>query len=356
MHGRKRFGTVLLALSLIGVAGVANAATTGPADPVLVSASVARPTVAVSGLNSVVETVSVHLTDPDGVCVGCGSESQDPVFALPAAIFSSGQIVPLKLARGTVTDGIWKGTFAITTQQAGHQTLTHVIADGGQGDQVVRETDIVPADHGINVTINVTATHASSVSVGVVPNPATYHHALTWKGRAYFPDTGAPIANHRLVIGSDTNCGIDSLGNATVTTDSRGYWSYTEANAVDQVRCVVLTGTGDPNDVNTPIFAFRSFGVVFAQKVSIVLATTPVKLGTKVAVTGGVGTPFGTVLLQRMVSGQWVAAGTAQVRESGRYTLYASPPAKGNWRYRVVAVASPDRAEGISKTVILGVN
>jgi hypothetical protein len=75
------------------------------------------------------------------------------------------------------------------------------------------------------------------------------------------------------------------------------------------------------------------FDVMSAQP-----AATHVRHGTNVAVDGAVwpARVYGRVLLQRLVSSSWHTVNSGGVRESGRYTVIATPPTAGNHQYRVV--------------------
>jgi hypothetical protein len=347
---------MLCALAVVGPGTAASAAST----PVLVSASLDKTAVAVSGLNVAPVKVTVHLTDPDGICDACRVPSLDASPKAPAATLSAGfnltVFAQLTLVSGTATDGVWSGTAPVTARFGGRhlQFIDLVVVDLNQNT-----FDIKPADQGINIGVDVTATHVPNVSVGFVPNPVPYLGTLTWKGRAYFTDTGAPIANRKLLIGNDVACGIDFFGETWVTTNSQGYWSYTQTKAQDFVRCVFLTPPTKTDYFSTPIFVLRQPRPIFIPLVSISLAQTSAPLGTIVTVTGNVIPSYAsdTVSLQRQISGVWRTVGTAHIRASGRYTAYAQPASRGVWHYRAVVnpPAGSGFVEGISRTVTLTV-
>jgi hypothetical protein len=65
------------------------------------------------------------------------------------------------------------------------------------------------------------------------------------------------------------------------------------------------------------------------------------------------------IYLQRLVSGTWRTVNVATVRYSGRYTLIATPPTRGNHRYRTYKVGYTDGRHhyigAVSRTVLVGV-
>jgi hypothetical protein len=96
-------------------------------------------------------------------------------------------------------------------------------------------------------------------------------------------------------------------------------------------------------------------------------ARTPVCTGQSVAITGNVlpAPEYDSrysydrrIFLQRLVSGEWRTVGTSRVRQSGRYTLTATPPTVGNHRYRVYKIGSRvfswQYIGAISRTVLVG--
>jgi hypothetical protein len=84
--------------------------------------------------------------------------------------------------------------------------------------------------------------------------------------------------------------------------------------------------------------------------IAAAMARSPVPLGTAVQVNGTSSPVSGPlVYLQRLVGGAWLTESFADVRASGRFTLIAQPPARGNNRYRVLRGAST------TPTLLLGV-
>src|SRR5687767_1356037 len=121
------------------------------AAPVVTGITFSTDAVSVEGVDLVPVTVSVGLTDVDGV-----AESVQDGFPIGPAVRlerqPAGQTreehVVLTLTSGTAQDGVWSAVIQVPSTWNGHWEVSRVIA----GDQVGNGLDADPRDAGLDAT------------------------------------------------------------------------------------------------------------------------------------------------------------------------------------------------------------
>ncbi len=366
MHLPRPAAAALLALvPLLTLTGPAAAADGDPPPPTLVDVRLSRSAVTVSGLRGVEVTVSVHLRDPAGVVETSNPEipAPWPLVALQRTSGRSTSGAPralyrgLDLTSGTAQDGIWTAKVLVPSTAEGTWQVSWVVAQDGEGGTLA----VDPRTAGITRTLTVTATHQPSLSFGFAPAVVVGNGAVAVKGRAVDADTGAPIAGLLLTLGTGRreNCGAYGYGGtAWATTDRRGYYTFA-ARRVDELAFCVISPlpqrrrTLDPYRDTTLLF--RSGSPTIRPVLSAAPDRSTVPAGETVAIRGHAA-PLAQlagaqILLQRLVGRTRRQVGSSYVRASGRWTLYATPPARGAHLYRAVTAAAGTLLAGVSPTV-----
>lgn len=367
---RIRRSTLVAVVAVAGLclplgAPVASA-TTDTQGPQVLDIQISPSSVSVTGMGTQLVTVRVHLSDQTGVCVGCRVE-QDPMadflgFVSPflqlsqtsgtggSNLFPALNLEGLTLVSGTVQDGWWQTTRTVSAPWNGTFRVTKAAAvdtapAGPNGGNI---TDLDPSTIGLTRTLTVASTNPPDISLGYAP-PALPRGQTTFtvKGRAYLSASGAPVANQTVWYCEDNECGADGFlaARGHTTTDVNGYYSFPGLIANNFVRVFRL---GPPGGV---VFAVhQGDGPPPVYAIAAAMARSPVPLGTAVQVNGTSSPVSGPlVYLQRLVGSAWLTESLADVRASGRFTLIAQPPARGNNRYRVLRGAST------TPTLLLGV-
>jgi hypothetical protein len=377
-HGRgrarsRRFATTptaLLTLALtVLVAGPATAVTAADTiPPSLVSISFSPASVTVSGINTVPVTIRVRLTDDTGVVEAAhGDGEQTPSIQVEGidvphynGVGIAFGLPPLELTSGTAKDGIWSTVVNIPSTYNRVHHVTSVEADDAAGNQLT----VDPRTQGIDPILTVVGHNQPRVSMGFSPNPVMGNGpaSIAIKGRAVFSDTGRPIPGLRLAVAENLVDGGGCDVGTGVVTNSMGYYSVSRPYEIraSYYLSMYRAETLALCRINRPDVAFA---------VSASVARTPIRLGESVAVTGHVlpllprNPPDPRrdlrIYLQRLVAGTWRTVNVATVRSSGRYTLIATPPTRGNHRYRTYKVGYTDNwhhySGAVSRTVLVGV-
>jgi hypothetical protein len=313
-------------------------------------------------------TIRVRLTDDTGVVEAARSDGDETpsssVEGIDVPDYNGVDIVfglpPLTLTSGTAKDGVWSTTVNIPSTDNGVHHVTGVRADDAAGNQLT----VDPRTQGIDPTLTVVGHNQPRVSMGFSPNPVVGNGPATVaiKGRVIYSDTGLPIPGLPLFV---TNNLVDGGGcdvGTPVVTNSMGYYGVSREYGIRATYylSMKLAGTLALCRTRTPDVAF----VVGAS-----VARSPIRLGESVAITGNVlplppGDPPDPrrdlrIYLQRLVSGSWRTVNVATVRSSGRYTLIATPPTRGNHRYRTYKVGYTDGRHhyigAVSRAVLVGV-
>jgi hypothetical protein len=330
--------TLLTLLAGVVTAGVVSAGPAAAADttaPRVVGVSFSASSVAVRGLAVARVNVDVHLTDESGVVPTRANESDYPIIHLSRVAGGAWLDTPrLSLVSGTATDGVWRAAVNVPSTWNGRWQVTLVAAYDAESNYL----EVDPRTQGIAPDLTVTGTHRPAMSFGLVPQLVVGNGPVTMKGRAYFLDTGAGIANLPLASGADNSC-AEGVPVNDLRTDARGYYTKTFPSGAPILFCVRLLGPAAPGHGPT-IITYRSGAVRLQYVITAAPARTPVPVGTNVAVNGQLAPPAGEpVGLQRLVGGAWRTVSTAYVRTSGRFTLVATPPTRGNHRYRAYKAA-----------------
>jgi hypothetical protein len=298
----------------------------------------------VSGLNVATVTVSVRLTDQDGV-----DQTGDPGSFLPTPLLrvehvvsnppgGDNQLVFLSLASGTIYDGWWQGDVYVRSLYNGQVRVAFVEAFDKQANGLQAD----PASSGFDPRLTVTGTDLPALSAGFSPRIIPYPNSAAFKGRLVHSATGAPYAGISITIygpALDECC----LVIKTTTTDSNGYWGVALTN--NQIPDFIDAAVAGPSgSVDKNFFIVdrglrpRMWWRVWAKSTS-----SRIRLGSTTTVYGSVA-PAGVLThiayLQRLVSGTWKTVTQAQIHSSGRFYLTAHPPSRGYQRYRVLIPAS----------------
>jgi len=264
--------------------------------------------------------------------------------------------------------GMWAGTREVVRVKA--------------ADTVRNVTDLDPRPAGLARQLAVTATDQPHISLGYAPvvRPVGVT-TFTVKGRAYLSSSLTPLPNQSIWYCEGVLCGGDDpplrwpfLPTGSVRTDGAGYYAiHVEARTHQEgrldnhnLRWLLLgdfaawtqeqarwgsTAVYTQRIADTPPGHFRLTAAVEA---------TPVPLGTAVPVYGHsnawterVLTPV--YLLRQISPNVWRAESSARVRESGRFTLIARPPTRGNHRYRALRPGvEREYVTTVTPTMLLG--
>lgn len=310
--------------------------------------------------------VRLHLTDDTGVVQKQFSNdmvtsSLWPRVALVRTSAGRGQVVygtssSFILSSGTPQDGWWSGSFRLTSGYDGAFTVGLVQAV----DEANNVLSVDPRTQGITRTVQVTGQHIPHLSMGQQPDPVVGvppggNGPLTFYGHVTDLDTGAPYPHVTVHMGFDSQC-ENLRGTQTATTASDGSWRLTVSYWTPDAGCASIFNV-IANDQNDPAwYAQPHIAPHYRWPVSASLAKTSIQLGQSTTVNGSTGAKGETVVLDRLVSGAWHQVGSTTVRLSGRFSLVAQPPSRGNHRYRVRLIPS-HRGElsSTSRVLLLGV-
>jgi hypothetical protein len=248
-HRRRAAAAVVLTGVLVAggplPAGAALPHDTTP--PRIQDISFSRGSVAVSGLRLVPVRVSVRLTDPSGVVPASPGLHPTPGLTLgPVPGFQSLLRPTLTRTSGTATDGVWSATVNVPSTWHGSVRVTSVDAVDGVGN--VRSGALTGARSPV---LRVRGTHrpALAFDYALLPGGGFRVH-----GRAFFSDTGKPLARTALATAYDSNCDLDGGAANDIVTDRRGRyekrWPDGDGAAAG---CVALIGRAAPGQRPTLI-------------------------------------------------------------------------------------------------------
>jgi hypothetical protein len=207
-------------------------------------------------------------------------------------------------------------------------------------------------------SLQVQSSHRPGLDMTFSPEPAPAGKPVTQRVRAWDTTTGKPWASLSLRLSADNGC--VEPGNVT-TVKTRADGTYQRTLSADQrqwLQCVWVQGADQPT-VSYPMTVIASDGGhVRTQRyaVSAAPAAKSAPVGKSVNVNGS-ATPLhkGKVMqLQRLYPDKtWRKVSTAKVRDSGRFTLAATPPGKASYSYRVYAPGDSYAVGGVSKTLTI---
>lgn len=343
---------LVAAVSLVFAAVMAPAASAVPEkasspDPNLTVSAVTlgRTSVAVSGLNTVAVPVTVTAkyatTEPYTIYLNVFLDrtgGTGPARYMVAAL--------LKLASGTIQDGVWKGYLYVPSTANGTFKVSGVMQgqtiDGSDGSTTSPTPFAGPS-------ISVTGYHLPKIGVSIIPKIVPFGTAYTARVAITDSATGKPYGSRINVQITWDNLCVEYDGDRYFTNTSGVVDRPYPAAAGDALNCVRLRGRA---------FDTAALGWWVARP-GIVGATpskTSVPVGTIVPVNGTVaGAPSNCPVILQRLSGSTVWRGVSQdvVRQSGRFTVLAQPPYAGNIIYRVYFPRCSRFQPGYSKNFVI---
>ncbi|MFI5734449.1 hypothetical protein ACIA49_30310 [Kribbella sp. NPDC051587] len=330
MNTRRFLAALLAAPLVVAVLGGTPAQAAPDAKLSISDVRLSKAAVSVSGL----DTVKLDVT------VKAGYDSDDPrdedttLYVYLQRTGGSGQIDDLastKLTRtaGTLKNGTWTGPLNIVSSANG---TWHVTSVGASPYGVDTGIDSTPYDGPV---LAVTGTHAPTIGYTVTPQTVPVGKPYSIKWSVTDSSTGKPYGTRVSAwVGVDSPCAEG--GGQSITTDAAGNYAKSyQASDANWLNCFVIETDPYPS-------AISDARVPRQSGVSAVPAKTSAKVGTNVAVNGSVTGPPARcgISLQRLYgASQWRTVNSATVRDSGRYTLTATPSYKGKIPYRVLLPA-----------------
>ncbi|MFK4083419.1 hypothetical protein ACI2LF_04880 [Kribbella sp. NPDC020789] len=300
--------------------------------------------VAVSSLNAVPVTVEVDAkyTWPDA----------DPATTLYAILHRTGGTgplqylftMPLKRYAGTVQNGKWRGVVNVPSTANGQFTLTGVMVGQfwpGSGDM----TDPTPVTGGPVLTV--VGTNLPKITARVIPDPVPFGQGYAIRWSVINGQTGKAYGTRlRVWLANDNGC-VENFGGPVYLTDTQGYVTKSYPSSLANYgNCLLLPGYPAP-------IGGRNVTVNRPGIVSATPSKTSAPVGSIVPVNGTVaGAPYRcAVNLQRLYGATaWRTVATANVRQSGRFTVNAQPAYKGKIPYRVSFPRCYNFLAGVSRT------
>lgn len=346
---RTRLSVALAAacLLLIPAAPAVAARADDPDAPVVRSIALSQSSVTVSGLQTVLVTVTARLTDQTGVDAGPKYDGIGLSYWTPAIWFGPDPAF-LQLASGTPQDGIWTGQMPVTSRWSGTYPPTSMVLE----DTANNESRIDPTTVISTPSISVQSSHRPAVKMSFSPDPATPGTSVTQYISVTDSETGAPVSYAPLRLAFDNQC-VESTGEPARTGLFGTYQRVlTGAESTPGGYCAWVAGDDSFRNVEYPTkIAAVNRSIRFRYVVTAAPARTWVPAGTNVKVTGTAkpGAGYKTLQLQRLSGGTWVTVNTTTVDPNGRYTVLATPPRRATFSYRVHAPAD-DNAAGTSAT------
>jgi hypothetical protein len=341
----------VLLLSLIPAAPALAAPAADTTPPQVHSITFASSSVTVSGLQTQLVGVRVRLTDETGVQPIEYQASQE--LASPWLRFNAqpNSFVLLRLAEGTEQDGIWTGSIPVTSAWSGTITPIGIYA---MDQTFANALNIDPRTVVDTPSLQVQSSHRPGLEMTFSPEPAPPGKPVTQRIRAWDTTTGTPWANLSVTLSSDNGC-VEPGNILPVRTRADGTYQRTlSAQEAQWLQCAWVPGVAQPT-MPYPMTIIASDGGhirTVRYSVGATPAATSAPAGTNVNVNGNVSPLHkGKVLqLQRLYADKtWHKVNTAKVRDSGRYTIAASPPGKATYSYRVYAPGDDFAVGGISK-------
>ncbi len=327
----RRFLAGLLAAPLVAAVLGSTSAQAAPDDKLSISdVTLSKAAVSVSGL----ATTTIDVT----VKAGYNSDHPDDVdttlYVYLVRTGGTGHLdhvasTELKRAAGTLKNGTWTGPLNIVSTANGTWKVASVGA-GPYGMEI--GIDPTPFD---GPALHVTGTHAPRISYTVTPKTVPVGKPYSIKWTVSDSTTGKPFGSRITAwVGVDSPCAEG--GGQKIQTDAAGnYTKSYQASDANWLNCFLMYTDPYPSGLGHA-------SVMRLAGVSATPARTTAKVGTNVAVNGSVTGPPArcTINLQRLYgASQWRTVNSARVRDSGRYTLTATPAYRGKIPYRVLLPA-----------------
>jgi hypothetical protein len=365
--GRRSVRRAARLLALVITTGLVSSSPVSATDstpPELLAIELSTSAVSVEGLDTELVTVSVHLTDPEGVF------STRPAYAYPSPAVTlrrtdgSDPLIVKKLTRtsGTAQDGIWVAEFHVASTHEGTWRVIHVSAR----DLHFNGFSVDPETLGFLRTFDVTGTHQPQLRFWFRPRPGIVGRPMSLRGRLTDSDTGLPIADQVLLVGQDdrrrVGCFRDPIGGLRVLTDDNGYFRapVQPVNRRTTATCAFLVSPVPPAPATTVIS--RDVTIIESHQgrpiMQAVVTARPtrdtVRLGGRIPIDGEVRPEtFSRIHLQRLTQRGWRTESSRYV-SFAPYALFAEPPFRGSHRYRVLLPSRPGRIVGdVSPVMVL---
>lgn len=340
-------GLAALVLLTAGLAAPATADDNTP--PKYDSITFSRSFASVSGLQTELLSVSVHLTDDEsGVDIHPFRPAEE---GYSPAVRVGPHWVNLTLGSGTTRDGVWTGGVTITSGwDAGIYKPERIVAY----DVAYNRMDADPRTAGGVPSIDVRSSNRPKLTLTFSPDPAIVDGPITRIVKVTDGTSGEPLPGTPVALGYDSVCAEDPSRTPTGITNSAGeFRSALPAGTWTYGHCAWISTDNVPQQPTTIFLSSFKFPV-YQWKVSAAPARTSAPAGTNVAVTGSLVpiAPFGTtVQLQRRYSDNtWHTVNTARTDGNSQYSTLATPPGVATYTYRVFVPAIESRAAGTSAT------
>ena len=354
---RHRVTLVLVLLASLLALPTAPALAEGPpgSEPAVSELTLSGPAAPLVGPEIGYLRVSVHLTAPSGVVQGTQPENPVPNDGYPSSPCPCVQLVstaragqgagwlqvPLTLASGTTTDGMWVAAAPVTASQAGTwrvlrlafaNGLDHPLGRASQPEAVVLGSD--PVELSVRPATR-------------LPVPAG--HPVVYVVTARLATSHRPVPNLRLGAFANIECAnYEARSFVRTGADGTVRWAPRPASGF-LVVWRPLAGAGTPGTI-PPGEEICQASSPYSVTVTAVPAAAAVRAGVRDRVSGRISAlcdPDVPPVLQRRVGRTWRTVNTkASVKGSGRigagctYSLVANPP-RGAHLYRVSLGASP---------------
>lgn len=297
-------------------------------------------------------TVRVHLTDPVGVLPAAGAmyDNYWPCPCIALASFDQegrrwkaspqawgGRLIPLQLGSGTAQDGVWVGRSILGADDAGfwRPTVIHAgtLVQPPQPDgEIFDGFDFVPVptDLALASQLHVRGDDWPVFSV-IIPSAITpYGTPFVVSGYARTLRTHRPVAGLRVLVMPNGDGPMMGEVGIAVRTSSTGRWVLSSIDPTPY-----WSAYWAPDRLNQPVSFVTAKRVhVRAVILSRTVSATTVRVGQSITVSGRMGPPGATVVLQRYYGGAWRTVSRSLSNRS-TYSLLATPP-RGTWPYRVV--------------------
>jgi hypothetical protein len=350
---RFAFG-LMLAVALMTSIGVGRAqATNDGKGPTVSAVRVDRTTVTANGLTTAAVRFSVDLADPDGVAPGPTGECFDicgyytPFVGLSRISGSNGQlelafrvVEGMTRTAGTDKAGTWTAVWPVPSTFDGTWQVSQVNArdvNGNESDWTVQSGTAMARK------VTIVGTHQPVILHRFSPDPYRRGDQLVQTASVADSQTGHGVGGAGVGIGSNFQCGADVYVGATTHTNSAGLASYNWGTFSGHhlLFCTTLVlphGHTIPDPADDQLGAYYLYSPRVQMLFLRVSAAATAPHGQNVDVNGSLwpDTIEGRVLLQRLVDGSWHTVNEGGVRESGRFTVVATPPNVGSNYYRVV--------------------
>lgn len=355
-------GLAAAAAMLLGLTAVDSARAVAPAtaDGVTFSA----PSITVSALAQVPQTITVHIVDPTADPVVPSPNLLDWMFELDGT-GGKGTLRHIELrpafVSGTEADGIWTATAQIPSTADGSWVLTDVEHPCFGGCLPV----VVP---NASPTFVVTGHHQPRLSVGNAPLPYPQLSG-SLKGRVIDVDTGRGMPGVTVAYGNDTDCVQDpGTGDryrlaVAKRTDAAGYYAFGPVQ-FGQLQCVSILGSVRFNSDGYYAFsifrALRSWTTPIKPLVTAAAASWHATTGSRVAVKGqvfdwGYWDGRGRTVQIQQLHGRtaWRTVQTVNVRLNARWNGSVTPTVKGSNIFRASTPALDRSASSVSATFVV---